>query len=152
MSPKLFCSITCHNLLGRGYKLLSSTLVLEEISWLVGNQSLWILIAEPAEVITSNINNSVHLLVKFSVLLKVKWMPWGSYVFISPCFVFPFYFFSWNPPKNSNEISLSQHLSFFLKWPHTYAQSDENSLLLSPQTHCIWNYFNYSTCQRKQLT
>lgn len=121
-SPKPFCSIMCHGLLGRGYKLLSSTLVLEEISWLVGNQSLWILIAMPAEVITSNINNSVHLLVEFSVMLKVKWMPQGCWVFVCGEFFFPafcfhapfsFLFLCVNPAKSADGTPASVPTSFF---------------------------------------
>lgn len=87
-----FSPVLCHGLLGRGYKLLSSELVLREISWLVGNQSLWILIAAPAEVITWNINNSAHLPVQFSVMLKVRLTPessWGLSLF---CFCFPYPF------------------------------------------------------------
>lgn len=74
-----FSPVMCHGLLGQGYKLLSSELVLREISWLVGNQSLWILIAVPAEVITSNINNSTHLPMQFSVMLKVRLTPWSCW-------------------------------------------------------------------------
>lgn len=93
-----FSPVMCHGLLGRGYKLLSSVLVLREISWLLGNQSLWILIAAPAEVITSNINNSAHLPVEFSVMLKVRLTPqssWGLFCFVlfSISFSIQFLFF-----------------------------------------------------------
>lgn len=90
-----FSPVMCHGLLGRGYKLLSSVLVLGEISWLVGNQSLWILIAAPAEVITSNINNPAHLPVEFSVMLKVRLTPqcsWGLFCFVLFSISFTIYF------------------------------------------------------------
>lgn len=102
-----FSPVMCHGLLGRGYKLLSSELVSRQISWLVGNQSLWILIAAPAEVITSNINNAAHLPVQFSVMLKVRLTPqssWGILFCLCFPYLFPFtslnifikHWFNWN--------------------------------------------------------
>lgn len=83
-----FFPVMCHGLLGRGYKLLSSELILRQISWLVGNQSLWILIAAPAEVITSNINNAAYLPVQFSVMLKVRLTPQSSWGLLFVLFMF----------------------------------------------------------------
>lgn len=133
-----FSPVMCHGLLGRGYKLLSSVLVLREISWLLGNQSLWILIAAPAEVITSNINNSAHLPVEFSVMLKVRLTPqssWGLFCFvlfsISFSIQFLFFFFSLN--TDVIEMSRCLLLSFSVFSPKS------STSVCSYQWNCLHN-------------
>lgn len=133
-----FSPVMCHGLLGRGYKLLSSVLVLREISWLLGNQSLWILIAAPAEVITSNINNSAHLPVEFSVMLKVRLTPqssWGLFCFvlfsISFSIQFLFFFFSLN--TDVTEMSRCLLLSFSVFSPKS------STSVCSYQWNCLHN-------------
>lgn len=138
MSLTPFSPVMCHGLLGRGYKLLSSELVLGEISWLVGNQSLWILIALPAKVITSNINNSAHLPVQFSVMLKVRLTPWSSW---GLCFVlflfslsFSIYFLKYFS-LNADVIEMSRcpFLSFAVFSPKL------STLVCSYQWNCLCN-------------
>lgn len=135
MSLTPFSPVMCHGLLGRGYKLLSSELVLREISWLVGNQSLWILIAAPAEVITSNINNSAHLPVQFSVMLKVRLTSWSSWGLFFVLFYFPYPF----PSTSLNiffdviEMSRCPFLSFSVFSP------ESSTWVCSYQWNCLCN-------------
>lgn len=78
-------------------------------------------------------------------------MPWGFYVFISPCFVFPFYFFL----ETHQKILMKFHchnISLSFSSGHICMPKVMKTVSSSPlKTHCIWNYFNYFTCQRQQL-
>ena len=138
MSLTPFSPVMCHGLLGRGYKLLSSELVLREISWLVGNQSLWILITVPPEVITSNINNSAHLPVQFSVTLKVRLTPqssWGlSFVLVLFSLSFSIYFLKYFF-LNTDAIEMSRcpFLSFSVFSP------ESSTWVCSHQWNCLRN-------------